>query len=98
MKDKVKRNHNSREVAIEERDDVVIDIVLCLEVQERLGGDSETGGVEPGAETEDSAVDVKLENKKQSIVNEELAPPVRITFVKIVVDVKDLPTDRRVNA
>ena len=85
LKDKVKRNHNSsREVAIDENDPhqaiggAVIDIVLRVggeKVQERLGV-SEADGVDPGAEMEDSALDVNFENKLQGIVNKEIAPPV----------------------
>ena len=65
MKDKVKKNHNSRDEDIDEHsphkasEDVVNDIVLCLEVRERLGGDSEIGGEVPGADPEERVVVVK---------------------------------------
>ena len=64
----------------------VNDIGLCVDVQERLGGDSEPDGEGPGAEAEERVVIVDKQIKEEIVANEKFAPLVANTFVKIVED------------
>ena len=95
MKDKVKLNHNSREVDIEELLQLasggVDDAHTPLIEGEALGEDPEID-IDLGASSEENVV-VEFENIE--LCEEFMLIRVANTFVKRVVDHKDLPTSEK---